>query len=95
MTALDTEDLAVVTEEPTLFGNQGTVFFQTGDVVRVILVDSDGTVLTVRHDGLDQWVDVTSLTPLSEIQDAPDVQWGDLLDPNYVHDFVYTGDDAA
>lgn len=95
MAALDTDDLAVVTGEPTLHGDLDKVFFKPGDVVRVVLRDGDGTVLAIRdeedRDGLDQWIDVTSLTPLSEIQENQDVKWGDLLDPNYVHDYVWEG----
>ena len=105
MTALETDDFAVVTGPLSLFGHirlsdgYPTVFLEPGEVVRVIdSEDADGAVYVWGlSTEMYQSIDASSLTPLSEIQDDPDIEWG-AEDEQYVrlsstHDYVYEGDD--
>lgn len=98
MTALDTDDLAVVTGPLEVLGDPGTVHLVPGEVVRVEEgVDTeDGTVYVYGMESdLHQYIDITSLTPLSEIQDDPEVLWGETPYVVFsdIHDYVYEGDE--
>lgn len=111
MTALETDDLAVITGPLVFVGNDPGVNLASGEVVRILEpVDEDGDVLALGLEtGYPQYIALSSLTPLSELHTDSAVngiseadasgratappQWGDLLDPDYVHDYVYTGDD--
>jgi hypothetical protein len=94
LTAIETDGLYVITGPLTYAGGEvrGLV---AGEVVRSQLpLDAFGGVwVSGQESRVFDWIDLSSLTPLSEIQNDPDVQWGDLLDPNYVHDYVWVGDD--
>ncbi len=98
MTAMQTDDLAVITGTPFFTTDTGNVFESNlllGEVVRIVdHADSAGDVWAEglesgRHD----YIALSSLTPLSELHGAPDVKWGDLLDPDYVHDYVWEGEE--
>ncbi len=89
-------DLAVV-GTPTLEGRASDVFLEPGEVVEIIEVrpdpEIDSAYVHGRSSGLGQYVDLSALTPFSEIAEDPNTQWGDLIDPEYIHDYVYEGDD--
>lgn len=97
MTALETDDLAAITGPLALAGltPEGSyVDLVSGEVVRVVRADTDGNLWVYGFESdLHQWIDAESLTPMEEIYDDPDVQWGYLIDPEYIHDFVYEGDE--
>lgn len=97
MTALNTDDLAVVTGPLRIDpgSDPHSVYLTPGEVVRVTQTDYcpefpeyDSVLAFGFESKRPQWIDPSSLTPLSEIQNAPDVEWGDLSDPDYVHDYV-------
>jgi len=95
MTAIETDDLAVVTGPLTVGGFPG-VYLEPGEVVRVLDLETvEGVevayVLGYSTD-LRQTIDLSSLTPMDEIYEDPDAQWGDLIDPENIHDFVYEGE---
>lgn len=104
MTALDTDHLAVVTGPLTLGGEleflygERAVFLEPGEVVRVVEgVDEDGYAYVLGlHSGNTQYIDASSLTPLSEIQDDPEVLWGETPYVVFsdIHDYVYEEEDA-
>jgi len=95
MTALDTDDLAVVTGPLTIDGEDG-VYFAPGEVVRVIEgEDPDGHVYAHGLEtDLDQYIDASSLTPLSDIHADTDIEWGEKPYVTYteIHDYVYEED---
>lgn len=95
MTALETDDLAVVTGPLIISGctvEDSYIGLIPGEVVRVLTVDQpdergqDALVIGLDS-GFDNYIDVQSLTPMTEIQDDPQIEWGE------VHDYVYEGDD--
>jgi hypothetical protein len=97
MTALDTDDLAVITGPLTVNGDPD-VYLEPGEVVQVLGREDDGTILVwgVLSE-LEQWIDVASLTPLSDIHEDTEIDWG-AADEQYVrlsgtHDYVYVEDE--
>lgn len=83
MTAMDTDDLAVVTGPLTILGKdkmdgERAVYLEHGEVVKVEEgEDVDGTVYVWgMHSGHHQYIDLSSLTPLSDIEDMDDIDWG-------------------
>lgn len=94
MTALNTDDLALVTGPLAVFGGTGDVLLFSGEVVQVLGIPWDGVATVLGHEsGLTQCIDITSLTPFSEIIDDPDIFWGNPLDPDYIHDYVWSEED--
>lgn len=81
MTAIETDDLVVVTGPLTHDGDFGYVDLVPGEVAQVVEGPNSELPTTIRVRGLEsdnlQWIDITSLTPLSEIYNRSDVQWGD------------------
>lgn len=69
MTAIDTTDLYVVTGPLEVDGEPNTVFLYEGEVVRFVGLDSGETTPLVEGltSGYTQYIDFTSLTPLSDI----------------------------
>ncbi|OBJ40275.1 hypothetical protein A5630_25325 [Mycolicibacterium mucogenicum] len=94
--SLEVGDLAVV-GVPTLQGRPEDVFLEAGEVVEVLAVrpnpDIDSAYVYGRSSGLKQYVDLSALTPFDEVAADPGTKWGDLIDPEYIHDYVYEGDD--
>jgi hypothetical protein len=100
MTALDTDDLAVVTGPLSVYEITNSVYLEPGEVVRVLEAeDEDGVVLVYGVSStFEQYINASSLTPLSDMHEDTTIEWGDPEDPDYVrfngvHDYVYTGDD--
>lgn len=95
VTALDTGDLAVITG-PLEIGGNNLVFLEEGEVVRIITFDSEGSTYDVlgMSSGQQQWIDASALTPLWQVQNDPEVFWGEKPYVTYsdIHDYVYTGD---
>jgi hypothetical protein len=100
MTELQRKDLAVITGPLRMAGYPAVdCALAPGEVVELVdEVEEDGNVLVYGHESdRSQYIDVASLTPISEIQDDEDIEWG-AEDDQYVrlcstHDYVYTGDD--
>lgn len=88
MTAFNTDDLAVVTGPLEVWGVPNSVHLEAGEVVKVLdNTESPGAEYVLGlSSGLAQYIDRTSLTPLP--------QWGDLIDPEYIHDYVWDEDYA-
>lgn len=83
MTAIDTEDLAVITGPLIVNGREGFVYLEPGEVVRIEEPQREGESFAYVYgmsSDFSQYIDVSSLTPLSEIQDDPDIEWGDAAD---------------
>lgn len=102
MTSLSVDDLAVVTGPlvlPGISAGDSCIALVPGEVVSIIefYTESDGSgqaALVYGYESdLKQWIDVESLTPMSQIQEDENVGWGDLLDPDYIHDYVFEGNE--
>lgn len=98
MTAIETEHLAVITG-PVIFRGLAGEYksdLALGEVVEIedIHPDQFGDVWVFgRESKTHDYISVDSLTPLDEIQADDTVKWGDLLDPDYVHDYVWEGEE--
>lgn len=93
MTAIYSEDLAVVTGPPTVEGHLG-VYLVPGEVVQILMPGEHNTVLVYGYESeLEQWIDLSSLTNINDYYEERGAQWGDLIDPEYIHDYVYEGDE--
>lgn len=87
---LNKGDLAVITGPLKLAGcTPGFVHLKEGEVVELLTgIDKYGdAVVWGRSTGIEQYIEVASLTPLAEIQDDPELDWG------AVHDYVWEGED--
>ena len=94
MTAMKTDDLAVITGPLVFDGDNPRVALNPGEVVQILdPIDENGDVLVYGVESQwQQYIAESSLTLLSEIHELDDVKWGDLLDPDYVHDYVWEGE---
>ncbi|MDP7733676.1 hypothetical protein [Mycobacterium paragordonae] len=90
MTAMKTDDLAVITGPLVFDGDNPRVNLNPGEVVRILEpVDEEGDVWVYGvESGRQQYIAESS----AEIHELDDVKWGDLLDPDYVHDYVWEGE---
>ena len=91
MTAIDSEELAIITGPLTVEGHPG-VYLKPGEVVATLMLGERDTVLVYGYESeIEQWIDLSSLTPINEYYDDS-ARWGDLIDPDAIRDYVYEGD---
>lgn len=92
MTAIDSDELAVITGPLTVEGHLG-VYLKPGEVVRTLMLDEHETMLVYGYESdLEQWIDLSSLTPINDYYDDT-AKWGDLIDPDAIRDYVYEEDE--
>jgi hypothetical protein len=92
MSAIDSEDLSIITGPLTVEGHPG-VYLKPGEVVHAIELGESDTVLVYGYESdLEQWIDLSSLTPINDYY-ADTARWGDLIDPENIHDYVYEEDE--
>lgn len=95
MTAVQVGELAVVTGPIVSCGGDPFDGLVDGEVVKVIGgLDEDGDVYVYGYESHQHWyIALASLTSLSVVQADENVGWGDLLDPDYIHDYVFEGNE--